>query len=122
MGGQGLLQFERRDIFAAAYDDVLSAIDDQNIAIFVDGGHVAGMEPSSAQGLGGGFRLVPVAQHYTVAAGDNLANGLAIVGHVLVRGVHDANLHAGNGVAGARLVDEAFVTLPVQTDLHAGRG
>src|SRR6185312_11287850 len=51
--------------------------------VFVQAAEIAGMEPVAAQRLGIGFRILPIAVHYAVAAGNNLADlagfGVAII-------------------------------------------
>ncbi len=105
MREDGFFEFERGNIFAAADDDVFLAIDDQHVAVFVERGHVSGVEPAAAQGFGGSFGLAPVAFHDAVTARDDFADGLPVVRHVVVVRIHDAHLHAGNRVAGHGLAD-----------------
>src|SRR5690349_1223718 len=45
--GQHLFDFERRDVLAAADDDVLLPIDDQHVVVGIDRREIAGMEPSA---------------------------------------------------------------------------
>src|ERR1700730_15169855 len=84
----GFLYFERRNVFAAADDDVFLAIDDKEISIFIPCSHISGMEPSSAQRFVRSGRLAPVAFHYAVATRDDFADGLPIARHVVIVGVH----------------------------------
>ena len=51
-----VLDLDRRDVLAAADDDVLRAILDQDVALIVDHGHVAGVEPAVADRLGSWLR------------------------------------------------------------------
>jgi hypothetical protein len=55
--------FERRNIFSPADNQVLLAIGKQGAALFVERGHVPGVEPSAAKCVSGGFRLIPIALH-----------------------------------------------------------
>ena len=118
MREDGLFEFERGDILAAADDDVFLAVDHQQVAVFVERGHVSGVEPAAAQSFGGGLRLPPVTLHHAVAARDDFADGLAIVRHVLIVGVHDAHFHAGNGESGHRLARVALLAFPLQPGFH----
>src|ERR1051326_1642867 len=100
MGKHRLFHFERRNIFSAAHDDVLLAVHDQDVALFVHGGHIAGVEPAAAHNFGGSLRLFPVAIHDTVTAGHDFADGLAVAGTVIPIGVDHANFDARNSVPG----------------------
>ena len=46
MRGDGALHFDGRNILAAADDDVLLAVHDLDVALFVPHGHVAGVQPA----------------------------------------------------------------------------
>src|SRR5689334_16006483 len=118
MREKNLFYFKRRDILPAAHYDVLLAIDDEEVAVFVPGSHVAGMKPSTAQSLGRGFRLLPVAFQDTIRASDNFPHRLSIARHVLVVCVDDAKLDAGNGITGHRLPDEPLLSLPGKPRFH----
>ncbi|MNM90031.1 hypothetical protein D3C81_1022770 [compost metagenome] len=63
MARQRVLHLGRIDVLAAADDHVLEAVDQEDKAFFVHVAAVAGMHPAIADGLGGGFRLVPVSKH-----------------------------------------------------------
>ena len=102
--GQRLLHFNGGDVLAAGDDDVLHAVAQFDVAIGVDHGEVAGVEPAAVKGLLGGFGIVVVAQHDVVAAHQDFAHGLAVggdvvhvvVGHPQVR----AGDHVGHALAG----------------------
>ena len=98
---QHFLDFERRDVLAAADDDVFLPIDDQHVAIAVDGRQVSGMEPSALHRVQAVSRPLPVAVHDDVAAGHDLPNRLAVAGHFPAVGIDDADLDAGNRIARA---------------------
>src|SRR6266581_7523509 len=49
-----LLDLDGRDVLAARDDDVLLAVAQRDVAVGVHDGHVAGVEPAAAEGLGGG--------------------------------------------------------------------
>src|SRR4029077_2780020 len=78
MGHDDFFHFERRNVFTTTYDDVFFAVHDQQAAVLVDGGHVAGVEPLSAQRFGCRFTVIPVAFHDPVAPRDNFSDGFAI--------------------------------------------
>ena len=61
---------------------------------------VARVEPAALEGLGGGFRIVVVAQHDDIAAHDHFAHGGAICGDIPHLVIHDPNL-AGTDVSHA---------------------
>ena len=109
---QHLLDFERRNVLAAADDDVLLPVDDQHVAIPVDRRQVSGMEPSALHGGEAVVGPFPVTLHDDVAARDDLANRLAIMGHVAAIGIDDADFDAGNCVAcaGALVMTDLIVT------------
>src|SRR5438477_13204913 len=56
-----VLDLDRRDVLAAADDDVLLAVGDSEVALVVEGPTVAGVEPAVDDGLAGLLRLLPVA-------------------------------------------------------------
>src|SRR3546814_1607610 len=59
----GVLHVARVDFVAAGDDDLLQAVDQVGIAVFVHGADVAGMEPAVAQRRRGLRRLLPIARH-----------------------------------------------------------
>src|SRR5207245_8717570 len=65
--------FDRRNVFPAAYDDVLQAIANLNIAVRMHDRDIAGVQPAARQSLLGRFRVVVVAGHAYVAAGHDLS-------------------------------------------------
>ena len=66
--GQGALDFDRVDVVAACDDHVLEPVDQGQVAIRVDAGQVAGVQPAAPEGLGGLGGLVPVTLHHRLAA------------------------------------------------------
>jgi hypothetical protein len=74
----GVLDLDRGDVLAAPDDDVLGAVLDQDVALLVDDGHVAGVEPAVADRRGRGLRVLVVAVHDGVRADDDLADLLAV--------------------------------------------
>ena len=99
--GQRLLHFDRRDVLAARDDDVLHAVAQFDVAIGMDHGEVAGVEPAALKGLGGGLGIVVVAQHDVVAAHQYFAHGLAVGGDIVHVVVGHAQVHAGDQVGHA---------------------
>src|SRR6056297_3734557 len=64
MPGDDVLDLVRIDVEARDQDHVLLAVDDEEIALFVAAGHVAGLQPALAiENLGGLFGTVPVTLH-----------------------------------------------------------
>ena len=47
--GDGLFQLKRGDVLTAADNDVLFAIDDEQVAFVVDGGQISGVKPAAAK-------------------------------------------------------------------------
>ena len=101
---QGFLDLAARDHDAARLDDVLHAIDDEQIALVVEIADVAGMEPAAGEGLLRLLRLVPVFVQELRRAMDDLAvhAGRAIA-HV---GIDDARLRR-RGSDGRRMPGRA---------------
>ena len=106
-----LLDLARVDVVAAADDQVLLAVDDVEVAVLVDAGHVAAVEPAAAHRLRGRVGALPVALHDVVAADHDLAD-LALGDRVVVlvddlhldpldRGADRARLALAVGVVGA---------------------
>ena len=84
--------FDRRNVFAAADDDVFQAVANFDVTIGMHDCGVAGMKPAAAQRLLGRFRIVVVAGHDHVAARDDFTLSNAIVRHVVALRVHHAQL------------------------------
>ena len=84
-----LLDLDRGDVLAPRDHHVLDAIAQLDVAVGVPDGHVAGVEPASAERLLGGLRVLVVAAHHRVAAGDDLAERGAVPRHVVHLRVHD---------------------------------
>src|SRR5580693_4037162 len=122
MRENGFFEFEGGNVFAAADDDVFLAVDDERVAVFVERGHVSRVKPPAAQGFGGSFGLAPVAFHDAVTAHDDFADGLPVVRHVFVVRIYDAQVHAGNCVAGHGLASETLLALPVHSGFHGRNG
>src|SRR5260370_40732861 len=122
MREERLFHFQRRNIFPTTDDDVLLSIDDKKVTVFVPDRHVTCMKPASSQSLGRGLRLLPVALHDTIAAGENLSDGAPVARNILSVRVYDAQFHAGDGVTGHRLSYKALLTLPRDSILHASDG
>src|SRR6185503_11506140 len=71
---QELLDLARRDVFAAADDQVLHAADDIAVAGCIERRQIAGVHPTlRVDGLPGLVFVVPVAVHHAVAARQQLA-------------------------------------------------
>ncbi len=68
-----LLDLARVDVVAAADNQVLLAVDDEVVAILVDCGDVAGVEPAVAHDLARRLLALPVAAHHERPAHHELA-------------------------------------------------
>ncbi|MOA09814.1 hypothetical protein D3C78_1296680 [compost metagenome] len=75
--GDGTFHFAGINVFPAADDHVLEAIDNVEIARIIHVGAIAGVHPAAAQGLGSFFRLVPVAEHNVRPAHHHFAHRTA---------------------------------------------
>src|SRR5215472_6069664 len=122
MRKKNLFHLERRNVLAAAHNDVFLAINNEEVAVFVPSGHVAGVKPPTAQHLRRGFGLLPVTFEDAIRAGDNLPHSLSVTWHVLVVCINDAELDTWNGVAGHCLAKKALLPLPIHSWLHRGNG
>ena len=81
---EDLLDLARVHVVAAADDQLLLAVDDEEVAVLVDLGHVAGLEPAVlVDGLLRLLLALPVALHHVVALDGDLAD-LALVDLVAV--------------------------------------
>ncbi len=56
-----LLQLAAGDVFATAFDHVLLAVDDGDVAILFAGRQITAVEPAALEGFGGALRVVEVA-------------------------------------------------------------
>ena len=74
-----LFNFNRRDVLATRNDHVFGPIGDLDVAAFVYDRYVAGMEPATGQGLGGGVGVLEIAHHHSVAAQQQLTGSHAVV-------------------------------------------
>src|SRR5207249_7242829 len=90
------LDLSRSDTEALVLDELLLAIDDEDVALLVAAADVAGVEPAVADDVGRVLRLVPVAPHHLRAANADLAD--LSIGKRLRAGleVDDLVLRAGN--------------------------
>src|ERR1019366_1016700 len=125
--GQRLLDFNGGDVLAAGDDDVLHAVAHFDVAIGVDDGEVAGVEPAAVKGVRGGLGVVVIAEHDVVAAHQGLAHGLAIGGDIVHGVVGDPHVHAGDQVGHAlagfeegALGQDLFPRTPFGENLQAG--
>src|SRR6185312_10260869 len=98
---------------SAAHDDVFLAINDQNVAVLVHGGHIAGMEPAAAHNSRCGFGLLPVTCHYTVTARHNFANAYSNVKNVMIVWIYNSNCHSRQRKFGEGLTGKPHCTLPI---------
>ena len=98
---QHLVDLERRDLLAAAIDDLLQPAGDAQIAVLVEHALVAGVEPAMGEGRGVGVGVVLVARRHVRSANDDLA-GLARFQQLPVRR-HDRDLRSGRSADAAGL-------------------
>ena len=82
MGGDGLLDLDRRDVLAAGDHHVLGPVEQLDVAVRVHHAEVTGVEPSSGEGCGGGVGVLEVALHHAVAGHDHFAHRHAVGRHV----------------------------------------
>ncbi len=75
-----VLHLERADVLAPRDDDVLGAILDLGIAVGMEHGEIAGMEPPPGEGLARRLRVLEIALHHRIAAQHELAKASAIGG------------------------------------------
>ena len=83
MSVNGVFHLDRGNIFATADDDVLFAIAQLGIPIWMHHRQVAAMEPTAPESLSSRFGLAVIPTHDIVAAHDHLAQGLRIGRHIL---------------------------------------
>jgi hypothetical protein len=74
MGGQHFFHFARPDLISADFDQLLLAVHDEEVAVAVHAGDVAGEQPSVAQGVGCLGGHVVIALHHHRAADRKLAH------------------------------------------------
>src|SRR2546425_588829 len=86
------LDLQARDVLSSADDHVFDPVTDLDVAIRVEHGGVAGVEPPVAHHLLGRVGVVVVTLHDHVAAGHYLAQRLAVGGYVLPGLIDDAQL------------------------------
>src|SRR5262245_31444710 len=75
--------FDRRNVFPAAYDDVSQAIANFDVTIPMHHRSIAGVKPSAVQSSLGRFRIVVVASHDHVPTSDDFTLSNAIMRHVV---------------------------------------
>ena len=92
MPQQHAFDLDRRDVLAAADDDVLEPVADLDVAVRMDDRGVAGVEPAAAHRHRGRLGIVVVALHHDVAAHDDLADRRAVVRHLAPLVVDHAQL------------------------------
>src|ERR1022692_2891465 len=112
---QDLLDLARVDVVAAANDQLLLAVHDEEVAVLVHPGEVTRAEPAVRDRLGRRLGLPPVALHHVVPADRDLADlaGRA-VGAV---GAGQAHLEAGH-----RRTDRAWLAVSVRVVERGDRG
>src|SRR6202011_3088139 len=120
MAQQHFLDLAWIDVAAAADDHVLGAVAQGQKPFLVKAAQIAGVQPTAAQGFGTGRRVVPIAFHDAVAAGDHLADFAAR--HLVVTIVDNLDENAGaRHPAGTEPVAPARMRLVgVQTHVEAG--
>ena len=69
-----LFHLARIDVVAAGDDDVLCPVEQVEVTLVVEEADIAGVQPTVSQGLGRGFRVVPIARHHYFAAGDDFTD------------------------------------------------
>src|SRR5258705_8305120 len=92
-----VLHFHGIDVLAAGNDHVLHAIDQIDITFVVHVAAVAGVHPAVDDGVGGFFRLFPVAHHDVLAAHRDFADHAGCDRFAV--GIDDPDLAADRGAA-----------------------
>ena len=90
---QDLLYFPWIDIIAAANDHIFLTVEQVEVALCIHHTDIAGMQPSSPQGLSRCLRPGPVPCHDNASSCDNFSN-LPIC-HLVIVVIDDAHLHIG---------------------------
>ncbi len=80
MAIEGVLHLDGGNVLAAGDDDVLKAVLDFQVAVFVPYRQVAGVEPAATERFFGGFGVLEVAFHHGVATQEDLTNGFTVLG------------------------------------------
>ena len=70
---QNVVHLARRNLLAAAIDDLLQSPCDGEVAVIVEHALVAGVEPAMGEGFGVGFRVVLISRRNVIAANDHFA-------------------------------------------------
>src|SRR5262245_52424822 len=89
---QDALDLQRGDVLAAADDHVLDPVTDLRVAVRVQHSGIAGVEPAVAHRPLGRLGVVVVAVHHHVAAHHDLAERLAVRGHLHALLIHHPQL------------------------------
>src|SRR5947209_20401683 len=69
---QGVLDIAGVDVEATTDDQVLLAVDDEQVAVLVEIAEIAGVQPAVTQRLAAGLGRTPVSLHYGGGAADDL--------------------------------------------------
>ena len=128
---QDVLHRARRDILAAGRDnEVLLAAGDNELAVFINLTQVAGVVPAILEGLGRGFRIIPVTVEDDIALDADFAFLIDAEGHATHRRANSADglihkVHRGRGgdlgQAIALIDRDADAAVPVQQVMAHGR-
>ena len=116
---EDVFDLDRGDVLSAGDDHVLGPVDDVDVAVLVDGGHVSGVEPAVDDHLVGLFLLLPVTTQDDVGAGDDFADLFVVPSDFAAGIADDPDLDADHVVSGADLGPEVtiFVGAEVWLDL-----
>src|ERR687885_861210 len=87
--GEDLLDLHRRDVLTTGDYDVLVAVADLYIAVWMPHPDVLGVEPATLESFLRLLFVVEVAFHNHVAMHDDLAHGLSVTWHIVHLVVHD---------------------------------
>ena len=108
MGGDDLFDFARPDLEAAGLDEVLLAVDEEEVAVVVEVADVAGEDPAVAEHVGGLFGALPIAIHDLGGADDDLAGGVGRLVQQAGLQVDDAQVDIGQGQPGGAVFFQAM--------------
>src|SRR5579859_5283596 len=102
------LYFQRRDVLAAADDDLLLAIHNVDEPVLIPDRHVAGMEPGPGHYRRGHVGLAEIALHDVIAGGNHFADGLHVTRNIVHLFVDHSHHDTRDGPSGHR-----SATMPV---------
>src|ERR1051325_2599761 len=95
MPEQDAFDFGRRDLLAAADDNIFQSIADLDVTVGMNRGGVAGMKPAVVHRQLGSVRVLVVPFHHYVPADHDFTNRLTIFDYVVALFIDDTQLPRG---------------------------